>query len=114
MLRQARQRRDVVEGVEIALHSDILFRQKGTDLLHSLFVASTAFVRLTPKRSNSCGRNARAIPTSSRPPDIASSIPISPASFSGLLNAGRTAPVTSRAFFVRCEAAVRKTMGLGL
>src|SRR5207253_559445 len=67
-----------------------------------------------PKRRNSCGRNARANPTSSRPRDSASSIAISPASFSGWLKAGSTAPVTSRACRVRCAAAARKTIGLGL
>ncbi len=67
-----------------------------------------------PKRANSCGRKARAKPTSMRPPEIASSMPISPASLSGLLKIGRMAPVIRRAFLVRCEAAVRNTIGLGL
>ena len=43
-----------------------------------------------------------------------SSMPISPAIFSGLLNAGSTAPVMSRVFLVRIAAAVRKISGLGL
>ncbi len=68
----------------------------------------------TPKWANSCGRKARAKPTSSRPSLSASSMPISPASFSGLLNAGSTAPVTSRACRVICAAAARKTIGFGL
>ena len=67
-----------------------------------------------PNRANSCGRKARANPTSSRPPEMASSMPISPANFSGLLKTGSTAPVISRAFFVRCAAALRKTIGFGL
>ena len=70
--------------------------------------------RLRPKRSNSCGRQARAKPTSRRPPEMASSMPISPASFSGLLKIGRTAPVTRRARLVRCAAAARNTIGFGL
>ena len=41
-------------------------------------------------------------------------MPISPASLSGLLNTGSTAPVTMRAVLVRCEAAARKTIGFGL
>jgi hypothetical protein len=36
-----------------------------------------------PKRANSWGRKARAKPTSRRPPEIASTIPICPASLSG-------------------------------
>jgi hypothetical protein len=67
-----------------------------------------------PKRRNSCGRNARAKPTSSRPRESASSIAISPASFKGWLKAGNTAPVTSRAWRVRCAAAARNTIGFGL
>ena len=39
---------------------------------------------------------------------------ISPASFSGLLKAGSTAPVTSRAVRVSCAAAARNSIGLGL
>ncbi len=70
--------------------------------------------RLTPNAANSCGRNARAKPTSSRPLLMPSSMPISPAIFSGLLNAGSTAPVISRVFLVRIAAAVRKISGLGL
>jgi hypothetical protein len=45
---------------------------------------------------------------------IPSSMPISPAIFSGELNAGSTAPVISRTFVVRCATAVRKISGLGL
>jgi hypothetical protein len=41
-------------------------------------------------------------------------MPISPAIFSGELNAGGTAPVISRTFVVRCATAVRKISGLGL
>ena len=67
-----------------------------------------------PKRANSCGRNARAKPTSSRPPEIASTIPIWPASLSGLLNTGSTAPVTSRIERVTAAAALRNTSGSGL
>ena len=69
--------------------------------------------RLRPKISNSMGRNARAKPHSSRPPEMASSMPISPAILSGLLKIGSTAPVTRRAFFVRWQAADRKMWGLG-
>ncbi len=67
-----------------------------------------------PKRANSCGRKARAKPTSSRPPEIASTMPICPASFSGLLKTGSTAPVTSRIERVIAAAALRKTSGSGL
>ena len=70
--------------------------------------------RLTPNCVNSCGRKARAKPTSSRPLLMPSSMPISPAIFSGLLKAGSTAPVISRVFFVTMAAAVRKISGLGL
>ncbi|GJD54123.1 hypothetical protein OPKNFCMD_6908 [Methylobacterium crusticola] len=41
-------------------------------------------------------------------------MPISPASLSGLLNTGTTAPLTMRALRERCEAAVRNTIGFGL
>ena len=54
------------------------------------------------------------MPRSSRPPEIASSIPASPAILSGLLNAGSTAPVTIRALRARCDAAARNSIGLGL
>ena len=54
------------------------------------------------------------MPRSRRPPEIASSMPASPAILSGWLNTGSTAPVTMRAFLVRCEAALRKTIGAGL
>lgn len=67
----------------------------------------------TPKRWNSCGRKARAKPISARPPEMASSMPISPASLSGWLNAGRTAPVTSFIRRLRWAAAARKTTGFG-
>ncbi len=70
--------------------------------------------RLTPNCANSCGRKARAKPTSSRPALMPSSMPISPASLSGRLNAGSTAPVISRVFLVRIAAAVRNSSGFGL
>ena len=56
---------------------------------------------------------ARPKPQSSRPPEIASSMPISPATLRGLLKMGSTAPVTRRAFRVRIAAAVRKICGFG-
>src|SRR5262249_32271535 len=43
-----------------------------------------------PKRRNSCGRKARAKPTSRRPPDNASSMAISPAGLSGGWDTART------------------------
>jgi hypothetical protein len=67
-----------------------------------------------PKRRNSCGKNARANPTSRRPFEIASSIAISPASLKGWLKTGNTAPVTSRIVDVRAATAERKTIGAGL
>ena len=70
--------------------------------------------RLTPNAANSCGRKARAKPTSSRPLLMPSSMPISPAIFSGLLNAGSTAPVMRRVVLRAIAAAVRKISGLGL
>ena len=45
--------------------------------------------------------------------EIASSIPISPASLNGWLNTGSTAPVTSRMFCVCAATAERKTIGAG-
>ena len=67
-----------------------------------------------PKRANSCGKKARANPTSRRPPEIASTIPICPASLSGLLNTGSAAPVISRVERVSAAAALRKISGSGL
>ena len=69
---------------------------------------------LRSNRWNSWGKKARPNPQSNLPFEMASSMPISPAIFSGWLNMGSTAPVRSRAVLVRWEAAVRKTWGDGL
>jgi len=47
-------------------------------------------------------------------PEIASTIPIWPASLSGLLNTGSTAPVMRRIERVTAAAALRKMSGSGL
>ena len=68
----------------------------------------------TPKASNSYGMNARATPTSSRPPLMASSMASWPASFRGWLKTGSTAPVTIRMRGARWLHAARNRHGSGL
>ncbi|OLT12377.1 hypothetical protein BJF78_03925 [Pseudonocardia sp. CNS-139] len=68
----------------------------------------------TPNAVNSAGRNARPKPTPTRPPERLSSIASLPASCRGWVNAGITAPVTSRIRDVRIAAAARNAVGSGL
>ena len=82
-LRRPRQRGDVLEGMELAAMGGMLPGQQELDLLEALTETCIRFVGEMPKRRNSCGRNARAKPTSSRPPEMPSSMAISPASLNG-------------------------------
>src|SRR5262245_2281308 len=66
-----------------------------------------------PKRANSCGKKARAKPTSRRPPEIASTIPIWPASLSGIVEyrQHRTGDEPDRARHRRCGAEKDERIG---
>ena len=105
LLRRARQRRRALERVEPAVRGDVLFAQQQIDLFDPLAEARDRLVARDAESPELVRQKRAAEPDVSRPFEIASSIPISPATLSGWLNAGITAPVISFIVVVRSAQA---------
>src|SRR5262249_56755547 len=108
------QRGRVFETVEAAPRRDLVLLEQTADLLESFVEARAALVHRDAKAGKLVGQEGACEANSRRPPEIASTIPIWPASLSGLLNTGSTAPVMSRIERVIAAAALRKMSGSGL